>query len=285
MINNELIAKITQWLEDNIEIEMKFRKIQKDYPDKGPGLLSQNILYRLWQEEAKTDNYPLILIENKKEVDLYLVNMYFEEQSFFSGYLICTITGDIILESEDIIPFEDNLDLWECSIGVPTPNEIIPYELAEELDLIDDKDTLDLTEEIMGNVVESRYVDFFLSTLNHSYYYGYISITDFDQELLSFEQFLDFIMDETRVSFPMYEDRDELEDTFASFYYKNKELIPLTNDNYFTIIQQSEVIIFFTEDKDDALNLYHQMIERIEKEDLENQNKLEKHHKYRESLE
>ncbi len=285
MINSKLIEKITQWLEEHVEIEMNFRKIQKDNLDKGPGLFSQNVLYKLWQDEAKTDNYPLILVEHSKEVDLYLVNTYLEEQPFFSGYLICTITGGTILVSEDIIPFEENIGLWDCSIGIITPNEIIPYELAEELDLIDDDNTLDLTDEIADNYVVSQYVDFFLSTLNHSYYYGYISIIDFDQELLSFEEFLDFITDETRVTFPMYEDRDDLIDTFSVYYYEKNDLIPLTYENYFTIIQQNEVIVFFTEDKEDALDLYHQMLQRIEKEDIERQTNLEKHQKYRESIE
>jgi len=286
MINRKLIARVSQWLEENIKIEMDFRKIQKNNSDKGPSLLSQNTLYQFWQEEAQTDNFPLILIENPDLVELYLVNTYMEEQSFFSGYLICTISDDNILASEDFVPLEDNMVLWDCSIGLPTPNEIIPYELAEELDLIDDDDTeLDFTEEIMDNYVESQYVDFFLSTLNHSYYFGYISITDFDQELLSFDALLDFIMDETRVSFPMYEDRDDLEDTFTSFYYKNQDLIPITNENYFSVIQQPDVIVFFTEDKDDALKLYHRMLERIEKEDLDRQNNLEKHQIYRESIE
>ena len=285
MINHKLIEKISQWLEENVEIEMKFRKIQKDNPDEEPGFLSPNTLYELWQEEAETDGSPLILIERSKEVNLYLVNMYNDEVSFFSGYLICTIRGDTILASEDIIPLEDNLDLWDCSIGIPTPNELIPYELAEKLDLIDDNDKLDFTEEIMDNYIESKYVDFFLSSKNHSYYYGYISITDFDQELLSFEQFLLFIMDETRISFPMYEDRDELEDTFSLFYYENKELIPLTEDNYFTVIQGPSIVIFFTEDKEDSLKLYHQMLERINEEDLTRQENLEKHQNYRESIE
>ena len=284
MLNYEFINKISQWLGNNSKIEIRYRKKCEKDSNVNSNLYHEGTLYQLWQEEANTEDNPLILVDYEKKVELYLATSYNDENSNFEGYLICTLRNNSIKPSNDINKVRIKKDLWSCSIGLISPNEIVPYEQVKDLDDGSDDDYEFNKEKIIANFVESKYIDIFYSTSYQSYYYAYLAITDLDQRILPFEEFLDLIIDETKYTFPKYEYRDDIEFTFGLYYYENNELFPLTKKNYYEIIETPELQVFFTEDPQSALVLYHEMVEKSNKWEEKLHKKVEKHQRFIDSI-
>lgn len=284
MIKYEIIDKINHWLGNNSKIEIKYRKKCHKDLKLDSDFYYEDILYQLWQEEANTEDNPLILVDYEKKVKLYLASSYNDENSTFEGYLICTLSNNSIKPSNDISKHKIKKDLWDCTIGLISPNEIVPYEQVEDLDDGSDDHYEFNKEKILANYVESKYIDIFYSTNYHSYYYAYLAITDFDQRILSFEEFLDLVIDETKYTFPKYENKDDIEFTFGLYYYENNELNPLTKKNYYEVIETPELLVFFTEDPQSALDLYYEMIEKRNKWEQKLHKKVEKHQRFIDSI-
>jgi hypothetical protein len=284
LLNYEIIDKIGQWLGNNSKIEIKYRKqCYKDFKLDSNNYY-EGTLYQLWQEEADTEDFPLILIDYEKNINLYLATSYNDENSNFEGYLICTLRNNTIYPSKDMDKLKIKKDLWTCSIGIISPNEIVLYEEVKDLDDGSDDHYEFNKEKYMDNYVESKYIDIFYSTSYHSFYYAYLAITDFNQKILSFEEFLDLIIDETRYTFPKYENREDIEFTFGLYYLENNELNPLTKNNYYQIIETPNLQVFFTEDPQEALILYNEMLQKRSKWEEKLFKKVEKHQRFIDSL-
>ncbi|TFG15864.1 MAG: hypothetical protein EU535_00480 [Promethearchaeota archaeon] len=284
MLNNQIINKITRWLEHNPKLEIQYKKQFEKDSELEPQFYYEGTLYQLWQEEAETDDNPLILIDSEKKVEIFLAISYNDEESFFEGYLICTFKNDSIIPSENKDKVKFRKELWDCSMGLSSPNEIVPYDEIKDLDDNLD-DSLEIpAENVISYFVEPLYIDIFYSTSNQTYYYAYLAITDFDQRILSFEEFLDLIIDETKYTFPKYENRDDIEFTFGLYYYENGKLIPITTKNYYEIIETPGLQVFFTEDSRSALALYHEMIDERDKWEGILQKKVDVHQKFLDSI-
>jgi hypothetical protein len=289
MISNKIIDRINKWLEKNVKIEITYREHQQQELENDLTFPDQDKLYMLWQEEAETENNPLVLIDHGDSIRLYLASSYNDEDNHFTGYLICEIKKNSIKLSNKMNQYEFYEDVWTSSIGIPSPNEIILYETAQQLNLTINEDKNTKKEEIESNFIETLYVDIFYSTVNNSWYYGFLALTDLNQELLSYDQFLDMVVDEVKLTFPEYEKKEDIEFTFGLYYYHNHELKPLTYKNYAETIEKYaegnfDFVLFYTEDQNNVVKMYSKMKRHMEIREKRIKLKIERHKKYIKSI-
>lgn len=285
MLTNKIIEKITSWLDENPKIEILYRKKQEEDLYKEDTIIPfPDELFQLWLKEAEAEDTPLVLIDFQDRIELYIADTNCDDDNCFIGYLICTYMNDSIKISNNFDRIEINKSLWYCSLGIISPNEIVPYEQISDLELDLEDNSKNSKEIILNNYEESNYVDFFLSPKDNNYNYGFITITDFNGEIMNYKDFSDLIMDETRVSFQKYENNFDLDSIFSLYYYLNQELKPLTENNFKSVIEIPKIIVFFVENEVSAIKLYRQMINRINERELKIKKKTKKHQEYVESL-
>ena len=114
-----------------------------------------------------------------------------------------------------------------------------------------------LKERILENYIESEYVDVFLTFLDGKTFSLYVTFTGFDQEVITYEDFLALVQDQIEYIRNTYDVRDSSPGfNFGLYYYDMGELDEVTDENYPRRITQSNILLFATCDTKKALELY-----------------------------
>jgi len=118
-------------------------------------------------------------------------------------------------------------------------------------------------DDIEQNVVESEYVDVFISFHDDSSYFMYMAYTDFDQKIMSFEDFIDLIYGEIDYLVSERQEPNLKNEVFEFYYLEDENLIPLTSKNYLKVIEKMNIVIFATQNKTNAIRLFKQILKNI----------------------
>ncbi|MFW9852016.1 MAG: hypothetical protein ACFFDS_03685 [Candidatus Thorarchaeota archaeon] len=118
-------------------------------------------------------------------------------------------------------------------------------------------------DEIKRNVIESEYVDVFISFHDDSSYFMYMAYTDFDQQIMSYEDFIDLIYGEIDYLVSERQNPDLKNEVFDFFYLEDENLIPFTSKNYLEVIEKMNIVIFATQNKTNAISLFKRILETM----------------------
>ena len=118
-------------------------------------------------------------------------------------------------------------------------------------------------DEIEHNIVESEYVDVFISFHDDSSYFMYMAYTDFEHQIMSYEDFIDLIYGEIDYLVSERQEPDLKNEVFEFYYLEDENLIPFTSKNYLEIIEKMNIVIFATQNKTNAIRLFKKILETI----------------------
>lgn len=118
-------------------------------------------------------------------------------------------------------------------------------------------------DEIERNVIESEFVDVFISFYDDSSYFMYMAYTDYDHQIISFEDFIDLICGEIDYLVSERQEPDLKNEVFEFFYLEDEKLLPFTSENYLEVIEKMNIVIFATQNKSNAINLFKRILETI----------------------
>ena len=106
---------------------------------------------------------------------------------------------------------------------------------------------------ILDNFRESRLVRFFVAFLSHNWVYGSLDYTDFDFDILSFEDFVTLVKGEIEFTIPYDKDSEERLLPFKLFLIHKNDLISMNEENYQKYIEEPGVLVFCTQDEFEGL--------------------------------
>ncbi len=109
-------------------------------------------------------------------------------------------------------------------------------------------------DKILDNFTESRIVRFFAAFLNNTWVYGSLSYTDFNFEIMSFNEFVDAIKREIDFTMPYEKESEERMLPFKLYLYVDDTLTILTEEVYLDSINKPNTLIFCTQDEENSLN-------------------------------
>ena len=104
-------------------------------------------------------------------------------------------------------------------------------------------------KKILDNFIESKLVRFFIVFITKNWIYGTLSYTDFNFNILSFNDFLELIKQEIDFTIPYEKGSEERLLPFKLYLLIDNEFIILDEINYLSYIEKKGVIIFGTQDE------------------------------------
>ncbi len=111
-------------------------------------------------------------------------------------------------------------------------------------------------DKVVDNLIDSSYVRFFAAYLNETWIYGPISYADFDNEIISLEEFSKRVKVEIKFSSPYFEESEEGKLPFIFSLYKEGSLEDLNEELYLAEITNPKICIVVTQDLQKGKNLF-----------------------------